>query len=207
MNWKFWERIKENFSTARNLEDIYKKYPILKATRIHSDAIESYALFESAKWQKYYSFAFIILTVALVIITGIYAGGVFQSNKIMSSQFEIENTPQLEILSLVDDSNLGIIYTLTLKNIGKTKIMIEDANLTQIRSKISDQTTLNLRKKIEIFPGMEKSINFLDLEEKFDKSETMMLVEIEYSGKGSDSKERLPRTFYRYEGGSFHSLN
>lgn len=202
-----WKKIKNNFSTASTLEEIYKKYPVLKATQIHGDAIECYALFESAKWQRNYSLAFIFLTFILVLTTVFYSYQTYNLNKINYEQFEYESRPymmineiNIEYLDYLDEYKVN----LKVKNIGKypgitKKITIE---------KYLDESTFSEESYSEKLLGKEEEtiVEFYVTKELFKNPSTIKVI-LEYGGVGKLSEEEFisKETFF-YFSDKFHKI-
>ena len=201
---KIIEKIKPKKIT---FDKIFKKYPILNVMQTKGKAVEGYALFESTKWQKRYSIAFIFLTIILIGVTGFYAFQTYSLNEITSSQFEIENKPLLESLSLKDDLGLGELYLLKVINVGNTPAKIIDAKLIR---RFEDGVTATITDKLnyEILPHQEKELKFIDSAKILMDSESFVFgrIEITYIWEDNDFEGTLNRSFYRFEE-SLHIFN
>lgn len=139
-----------------------------------------------------------LATLGLLGVTAIYALLIFQSNQLISSQFEIENKPYINIINL---SKSGADYKIKIINLGETPAKINDAILSWM---INESATKEIHPIIgtgfKIFPNEEKEIQFYDKENILtpNKESPIMITTIFYESKEMGRRNDSLTKYYFY---------
>jgi len=141
-------------------------------------------------------------TIALVIITGIYAGLVYQQNKIVTDQFISENSPTFYIDSITNVKKNGneLLFDLTILNIGNSpgRLLKIQAKAGESGCSKSESILKEFSQKTLILPGKSKTIASLNYTST-PKNETLEII-INYIGiKESGNKVQMYTEVYNID--------